>query len=725
MLFLESLLPYRVKKSVELNGERVLEFGVMNHDLNAFFYKQLKEESKIVFEGEIYVVKNIVSTSNGNKVVDKYATCVHKFFDDGINNVKDEIHDGSITFSDFMDFVFGDTIYNGYDIKDSFRAKNIENLGRDNRISMLNRGIDHFEFEFDLQKKSDNEVELIVANQIGDVTDIQFRFGHNVEVIDVEVDTKSLSTYIKGYGEPGIEAEYTSPNVEVFGKLDAPTVKDERFKTGATLLDELKKRIIDEPRITIELTVDEFEKHINKITDKPLGVGDYISLIYEPFDDLNVLVRVIKIDTFYNSKLEVVNTVLRITNETESFVGNYLNDVSKQIEDATKGFQQHINMARNERDITISDNYIEILTLPITVLEATNVSAHMTVVGESASQRLLDGYFTLNGVVLETPVKQVMLQGFNTISVNFIITQLQEGFHNLRFYLKSAGNSFFIKQNECTVFTTGQGLYAQLGTKLPSAYFAEEVKFDVDFEVTDYAYTTSQTPLGRNIEEDVIFNVDFDVTDQATIIFEGINYTTDPPAMPTGVTYTIGINGIKLEWDESTEDFVAGYNVYVDGIKHNNTVIFDTQYVVTGLEHGESYNIKLTAISVWSVESQPLEIVVDIPEHVIDPRELFAKVENYPDYSLPTQEAIDEFIDNLHSDNSIFKVILLENDWWYLFTTEGTYIDVDIDNKIITSDGEMYSMELAVNNRLRGTSVDWSSQPQNLIVAEEYERQEW
>lgn len=513
MLFLESLLPYRVKKSVELNGERLLEFSVINHDLNAFFYQQLKEESQIVFEGEIYVVKNIVSKSNGNKTIEKYATCVHKFFDDGVNNVKDKLHDGSITFVDFMDFVFGDTIYNDYDIKDFFRAKNIENLGRDNRISMLNRGIDHFKFEFDLQKKGDNDVKLIVANQIGDVTDIQFRYGHNVEVIDVEVDTKSLSTHIKGYGAPGIEAEYTSPNVEVFGRLDAPIVEDERFKTASTLLDELKKRIIDEPRITIELTVDEFEKHINKITDKPLSVGDYISLIYEPFDDLNVFVRVIKIDTFYNSKLEVVNTILKITNDTESFLGSYLNDVSKQIEDATKGFQQNINMARNERDITISDNYIEILSLPITALVATNVSAHMTVVGESTSQRLLDGYFTLNGVVLEAPVKQVMFQGFNTISVNFIITQLQEGFHNLRFYLKSEGNSFFIKQNECTVFTTGQGLYAQLGTKLPSAYFAEEVRFDVDFEVTDYVSTTLQIPSSRNRGEEVIFNVDFDVID--------------------------------------------------------------------------------------------------------------------------------------------------------------------------------------------------------------------
>mgnify|MGYP000851224731 CR=1 FL=1 len=722
MLFLESLLPYRVKKSVELNGERLLEFSVINHDLNAFFYQQLKEESQIVFESEIYVVKNIVSKSNGNKAVEKYATCVHKFFDDGINNVKDKLHDGSITFVDFMDFVFGDTIYNDYDIKDFFRAKNIENLGRDNRISMLNRGIDHFEFEFDLQKKGDNDVKLIVANQIGDVTDIQFRYGHNVEVIDVEVDTKSLSTHIKGYGAPGIETEYTSPNVEVFGKLDAPIVEDERFKTASTLLDELKKRIIDEPRITIELTVDEFEKHINKITDKPLSVGDYISLIYEPFDDLNVFVRVIKIDTFYNSKLEVVNTILKITNDTESFLGSYLNDVSKQIEDATKGFQQNINMARNERDITISDNYIEVLTLPIIVLEATNTAAHMTVVGESASQRLLDGYFTLNGEVLETSVKQVMFQGFNTISVNFIMTQMQEGFHNLKFYLKSEGNSFFIKQNECTVFTTGQGLYAQLGTKLPSAYFAEEVRFISSIKVDDEVSAETKYPtLVGNLTENVAFSEPISVSDVPSILIEGVEYDTEPPAIPTGVVATTGYNSIALEWEPNTEISLAGYNVYVDDVKYNNQVIEDNSINISALQNGETYNIKLTAITVWSVESEPFEIDVEIQEQE-NPRELFAKVENYPDYNLPTQEAIDEFIDDLYSDNSIFKIIILEGDYWYLFTTEGTYIDVDVDNKIITSDGEMYSCESGNNNRSRGTIVDWSSQPQNVIVAEEYEK---
>lgn len=722
MLFLESLLPYRVKKSVELNGERLLEFSVINHDLNAFFYQQLKEESQIVFESEIYVVKNIVSKSNGNKAVEKYATCVHKFFDDGINNVKDKLHDGSITFVDFMDFVFGDTIYNDYDIKDFFRAKNIENLGRDNRISMLNRGIDHFEFEFDLQKKGDNDVKLIVANQIGDVTDIQFRYGHNVEVIDVEVDTKSLSTHIKGYGAPGIETEYTSPNVEVFGKLDAPIVEDERFKTASTLLDELKKRIIDEPRITIELTVDEFEKHINKITDKPLSVGDYISLIYEPFDDLNVFVRVIKIDTFYNSKLEVVNTILKITNDTESFLGSYLNDVSKQIEDATKGFQQNINMARNERDITISNSYTEVLTLPVIALEATNVAGHMTLVGESASQMLLDGQFTLDGEILETSVKQVMFQGFNTISVNFVITQLQEGFHSLRFYLKSEGNSFFIKQNDCTVFTVGQGLYAQLGVRLPSATVFEDVDFINPIIVDDNAMTHVENPDTHNIIEGVEFSEPISVSDVPSIIFEGIDYTTEPPAIPTGVVATTGYNSIKLKWEHNTETALAGYNVYVDDVKYNNQVIEENSINISALQNGETYNIKLTAITVWSVESEPFEIDVEIPEQETDPRELFAKVENYPDYNLPTQEEIDGFIDDLHSDNNIFKVILLEGDWWYLFTTEGTYIDVDIDNKIITSDGEMYSCEPANNNRSRGISVNWSSQPQNIIVAEEYER---
>lgn len=515
MIYLESLLPYKAKKPIQLNGERTLEFSVINHEMNEFFFAQLKEESRIIFEDETFVVKNIQSTSRGNKTIEKHVTCVHKFYDDMINNVKYKVHTGSITFNDFMDFVFGDTNYNDYQIDGFFRAKNIENLGRDNRISMFNRGITHYEVEFDLEKIGNNDVRLVVAEQIGDKTDIQFRYGHNVETITVEVDTKDLSTYIKGYGAPGIEAEYTSPNVAAFGKLDSPIVDDERFKTKATLLDEIKKRIIDEPRVFIEITVDEFEKHTNKLTDKPLKVGDSISLIYEPLDDLNVFVRVVKVEPTYNSELEVVTNVLTITNNFDSFLGSYLNEVSKQIEDATKGFQQNINMARNERDLQIKNNYIEVLTLPVFVTEATNTAAHMTLTGEGTTQKLLDGYFTLNGEKLEAPVKQVLFQGFNTISVNFVLTQLQEGHHNLKFYLKSEGNTFSIKQNHCTVFTVGQGLYAQLSTSLPSAYFAEEVKFIKPLRVTDKAFARTQYPNSTSIGERVVFADDLDVIDLA------------------------------------------------------------------------------------------------------------------------------------------------------------------------------------------------------------------
>lgn len=105
-------------------------------------------------------------------------------------------------------------------------------------------------------------------------------------------------------------------------------------------------------------------------------------------------------------------------------------------------------------------------------------------------------------------------------------------------------------------------------------------------------------------------------------------------------------------------------------------------------------------------------------------REKFAKMANYPNYSnKPTQSDVDNFIDNVYATNKIFKVIGLSSTYLYVFTTSGSYIDVDTVNKKITSDGTMYSCESGNPNRSRGTLVDWSSQSGDVVVYETYTRE--
>src|SRR5699024_12193832 len=75
-------------------------------------------------------------------------------------------------------------------------------------------------------------------------------------VTGVQTCALPISTKISGTGDPelGIKASYTSPNVAIFGEIDAPPVDDERFKSEEALLDEMKSRLQDTPEVSI--TVD-------------------------------------------------------------------------------------------------------------------------------------------------------------------------------------------------------------------------------------------------------------------------------------------------------------------------------------------------------------------------------------------------------------------------------------------------------------------------------------
>src|SRR5699024_55641 len=176
------------------------------------------------------------------------------FYVDLINKQQPTIHNGSITFQNYMHLVFEDTLYSDFEVIDQFNARSFENLGNDNRLALLQKGLDRYKAE----------IELIGSNykprlrmMIGNDTDFQFRYGHNIKTINRTIDTTNLATKIAGTGDPelNITASYTSPNVAIFGELDAPPVNDERFKSETALEAELQARLIDEPVVSITIDI--------------------------------------------------------------------------------------------------------------------------------------------------------------------------------------------------------------------------------------------------------------------------------------------------------------------------------------------------------------------------------------------------------------------------------------------------------------------------------------
>lgn len=80
---------------------------------------------------------------------------------------------------------------------------------------------------------------------------------------------------------------------------------------------------------------------------------------------------------------------------------------------------------------------------------------------------------------------------------------------------------------------------------------------------------------------------------------------TTPPGSPTGLTATPGETTVDLSWTANNEPDLAGYNVYRDGVKVNNSLVTVNSYIDTGLISDTEYSYTITAIDTNDNESAP------------------------------------------------------------------------------------------------------------------------
>lgn len=86
----------------------------------------------------------------------------------------------------------------------------------------------------------------------------------------------------------------------------------------------------------------------------------------------------------------------------------------------------------------------------------------------------------------------------------------------------------------------------------------------------------------------------------------------EKPTSVTGITASqIKDTGFQLSWNESTDNMIVlGYNVYINGLRQNSTLIEETNYAVTGLTEGITANITITAVDFVGNESVPATTTV-------------------------------------------------------------------------------------------------------------------
>jgi hypothetical protein len=109
---------------------------------------------------------------------------------------------------------------------------------------------------------------------------------------------------------------------------------------------------------------------------------------------------------------------------------------------------------------------------------------------------------------------------------------------------------------------------------------------------TDYTYKVTTVDTSGN-----------ESTGTSLLVTTTSTTDTIAPEPPTNVEVTPLNTALYVKYDFSVSDDVYGYNVYVDGVKHNTSEIQTNYYNVEGLTNGTSYSIQVSAVDTSGNES--------------------------------------------------------------------------------------------------------------------------
>lgn len=107
---------------------------------------------------------------------------------------------------------------------------------------------------------------------------------------------------------------------------------------------------------------------------------------------------------------------------------------------------------------------------------------------------------------------------------------------------------------------------------------------------------------------------DGNVSGRVPINFTTLDAVDNTPPEPVGnVTVTEGNKALYISWERSSDSDVIGYDVYINGVKHNTDIIKNTFYTATGLENDVTYDVQVVAVDRSGNSSEVSAPVVQAP----------------------------------------------------------------------------------------------------------------
>ncbi|WP_027699884.1 phage tail protein [Weissella oryzae] len=350
-----------------VNGEKSLTGTIYTNDK---VLNKIDRGWYLEFNKEKYVITYTKPSDLGQNIKVEF-DAVHEFFYKmGKTAVYSQLNDGSHTADEYLSFIFNGSGYS-YQLRSTVEAFEKQSFGLKNRMALFNDFIDSTGLEFSLSGHT-----VTIINKVGSDLSTIVRKGFNLQELTLERNISKFVTYAKGFGayldennhDAGrVTAEYISPLADIYGKLEADPVSDERYTVVENLQSKLKELVEGSYSISVGMTLEDLQK-AGYAYSLPTP-GDYILGIDEQLG-FSQKVRIISTETQYDvqgnkqetkvtlnsissvdekikSDASTSNTMNNIINGNDSIPNSWLEDATQIATEALKDTQTELKFTSN------------------------------------------------------------------------------------------------------------------------------------------------------------------------------------------------------------------------------------------------------------------------------------------------------------------------------------------------------------------------------------------
>ncbi|MFS0562628.1 prophage endopeptidase tail family protein [Terribacillus sp. 179-K 1B1 HS] len=315
-----------ITRTRRVNGEREIDFTLYLTEQNEHYFHDIGELWRVEHAGRTYVIDLISDAAEGDSYSRKFGA-VDEFFFNLRNAYRYGTYTGSATFNDMLTFILDRTGYT-FNIQGTFYARSFENFGDDTVLSLFTEALERYKSEFEVR-----DTMITLRPKIGSITDFQYRYQFNLNTLTREVDAIDFSTYGEGFGKDGLHVTYRSPLADIYGFLQAPPIRDERFTNRDNLLAEVKAGVDNSLKMSVAFDFEDL-----RAAGYPYSVpneGDTVLLIDERFEGgLALDTRIVEIVEMFDEDDIVQSCSVTLSNFTN------FQTQEKRMQNATKKIER-------------------------------------------------------------------------------------------------------------------------------------------------------------------------------------------------------------------------------------------------------------------------------------------------------------------------------------------------------------------------------------------------